>query len=201
MTERVDWARELIASRQNHTPRRLADPGPTEAEMLLLLEAAAAAPDHGQLTPWRFVHVPLVARPALGEAFRSALLERDASATSQQQSDAFDKAFRSPCLLLAVLDLIPREKTIPPLERSISLGCAIQNMLLLAQALGYDSGLSSGQAMNSAALRSTFELNENETAACFVSFGTATKRREPRQRPRPDALLRRLSAHAAKAEF
>jgi nitroreductase len=188
------WAHGLIASRRNSTPRRLAAPGPSREELASLLEAAAAAPDHGQLVPWRFIEVLPAGRAALGEAFRRALLERDESATQAQQHEAAEKAFRSPCLLVAILDLAPRDKAIPPVERSISLGCAIQNMLLLAQAMGYGSGLSSGQAMDSTAIRSTFGLEDDQVATCFISFGTPTKPRPTRKRPGPHEICSRFPA-------
>lgn len=184
----------LIAARCNVTPKRLAEPGPDARQLEQLLHAAAAAPDHGQLQPWRFVHVLPAGRERLGQAFRRALVERDAGAGAPQQQDAYDKAFRAPCLLLAVLDLSPRDKVVPPIERTISLGCAIQNMLLLATAMGYGSGLSSGQAMDSPALRQAFGLHDCEQAACFIAFGRVTQTREPRRRPATSSLLTTLPA-------
>lgn len=172
-----DWARDLIASRQNVTPKRLMPPGPAPTQLEALLDAAAAAPDHGRIRPWRFVLVPAPARNRLGKAFRDALVERDPTATQEQQADALEKAQRAPCLLLAVVDLSARDQVIPAFERVVSLGCAVQNMLLLSRAMGFDSGLSSGQALTSSALRSAFALGQDEHAVCFVTFGTATGRR------------------------
>jgi nitroreductase len=189
MTEAMSSAWELISGRQNFTPRRLVEPGPSANQLELLVRSAASAPDHGELLPWRFVHILQDGRTALGEAFRLALLERDAAATTDQQIQAAEKAVRAPCLLLAVLDLGPREKDVPPVEKSVSLGCAIQNMLLMARALGYGSGLSSGRAMDSIALRNLFGLNEHEHAVCFVSFGTVAKARPMRERPAPSRML------------
>lgn len=185
----LQWAKELIHGRQNFTPRRLVEPGPSPAQLEALLEAAAAAPDHGELNPWRFVLIPDSKRQRLGEIFRSALLERDGEATPQQQLEASEKAHRAPCLLLAIVDLAPKEKPIPAFERLISLGCAIQNMLLLARAMRYGSGLSSGQALGSAALRSAFALSAHEHATCFVSFGTVAKARPVRSRPTSAEIL------------
>jgi nitroreductase len=177
-----------IHQRRNTTPRRLVAPGANLDQLEQLLAAAAAAPDHGQLTPWRLILIPLDKREVLADVFEQALLDRDARAAAPERSAARDKALRSPTLLLAVADLSPREPDIPADERLISLGCAIQNMLLLAQAIGLGSGLSSGQAMGSTALRQAFGLHEHERAVCFVSFGTvaaALSRAKPHQRPAP----------------
>lgn len=48
----------LIVSRRNVSPKRLVAPGPNEAQLDSLFAAAAAAPDHGLLLPWRFVTSP-----------------------------------------------------------------------------------------------------------------------------------------------
>ena len=52
----------LMRSRQTILPKRLAEPGPDRQQLGLILGAAATAPDHGQLLPWRFVRVPQAAR-------------------------------------------------------------------------------------------------------------------------------------------
>eukprot|EP01034_Spumella_vulgaris_P036661 gene36661-45223_t len=58
-------AAALIQSRQTILPKRLGAPGPNVVELAAILEAAAHAPDHGQLQPWRFVLVPDTARTLL----------------------------------------------------------------------------------------------------------------------------------------
>ena len=149
--ELCDAAQALIHTRQNISPKRLAAPGPSPAQLEQLLAAAAAAPDHGQLHPWRFVIIPQDKRALLAEVFAQALSERDPDATPEQIASAREKAQRAPLLILAVAQLGPAEPDIPAPERMVSLGCAIQNMLLTAHAMGFGSGLTSGQAMSSAA--------------------------------------------------
>jgi nitroreductase len=185
------WAAALIEARQTVLPRRLAAPGPDEAQLRQMLEAAAAAPDHDRLVPWRFVVVPEQRRGALGEAFAQALRERDPLATAAQVEQSREKAFRSPLLMLAVVRLDPPSE-VPDDERILSAGCAIQNMLLVATAQGYGSALTSGKAMGSRALRELFALGGNERALCFVSIGTATARKPRPQRPAPDDFVTRL---------
>jgi len=173
----------LIHSRQTVLPRRLAAPGPDSAEQAQILGAAAAAPDHGQLTPWRLVLLPEGARCRLAEVFATALLERDPQATAEQAQQAREKAYRAPLLVLVIGRLHDDNLEIDTGERLISAGCAIQNMLLTAHALGFGAALTSGKALKSAALRKLFALAPGEEALCFVSVGTAVKRRPTRQRP------------------
>lgn len=182
----TDWAAvaaDLIQARQTVLPKRLIAPGPSAPALEQILAAAAAAPDHGQLTPWRFVLVPDEQRATLAEVFAQALIERDASATEQELGQAREKAFRSPVLMLAVVDAACGDPEVDLHERILSAGCAVQNMLLVATALGFGSALTSGKAIKAQALRTCFDLSSSEHALCFVSIGTVTSRKPLRIRP------------------
>lgn len=188
----ADFARALIASRQNIGPRRLHAPAPDAGELALILDAAAAAPDHGLLVPWRFVIVPEDKRHLLGEAFALALIDRNPGATLEEVHAARDKAHRAPLLMLAIARLGPDKEGIPPNERTVSLGCAIQNMLLTAHALGYGAGLTSGQAMPSLRMRTLFSLEDSEQAVCFINIGTPGAYKPLRARPPADSFTSTL---------
>ena len=88
-------AAALIQSRQTILPKRLGGPGPSAAELAQILQAAAHAPDHGQLLPWRFILVPQAARPPLADVFAQALLERDPAATAEQAEQALRLSMRA----------------------------------------------------------------------------------------------------------
>lgn len=179
----AEWVLELITTRQNISPRRLAAPGPDEDQVQRMFCAAAAAPDHGEIRPWRFVRVPPDKRALLADVFAQALIERDAQATVEQIDKAREKAFRAPFLAMAIARLGPCEPEIDPLERMVSFGAAIQNFLLCAHSLGFGSGLTSGQALRSAPLRQLFQLTDGEQAVCCINVGTVIKRRPARLRP------------------
>lgn len=179
----AQWAWALIQHRQTILPRRLGDPGPDEEQVAMILQAAAAAPDHGELLPWRFVAIPAAARERLAAVFAAALLERDPAAAAEQVARAREKAFRAPVLMLAVVRLGRPDDEVPAAERLLSAGCAIQNILLMATALGFGSALTSGKALGSPALRALFALTPEEQALCFVSIGTIAGARRARTRP------------------
>jgi nitroreductase len=185
-TAPTDWAAvaaDLIQARQTVLPKRLVAPGPQGGALDQILAAASAAPDHGQITPWRFVLVPDGQRARLGEMFVQALVERDAQASAEQREQAREKAFRAPLLMLAVVDATRGDPDVDLHERILSAGCAVQNMLLVATALGFGSALTSGKAIKSHALRTGFGLSSDEHALCFVSIGTVASRKPLRLRP------------------
>lgn len=193
-TDTAAMAAALMQSRQTILPRRLAAPGPNARELDAILSAAATAPDHGQLLPWRLVQVPPAARARLADVFGAALLERDAAATPEQVAQAQEKAHRAPLLLLLIVDGLRGDADIDLFERIVSAGCAVQNMLLMATALGYGSALTSGKALKSAGLRKLFGLAHGEHALCFVSIGTVQSRKGSRLRPVPADFFHTLSS-------
>lgn len=188
-------AQALMHSRRNVTPRRLVAPGPDEPQLHALLALAAAAPDHGQLTPWRFVIVPQDQRHRLAAVFAQALLDRDPVATEEQVASAREKAYRAPLLVVAVACLGPREPDTPSLERVVSMGAAIQNLLLGTHAMGFGAGLTSGKAMASNRLRILLDLHDDEQAVCCINIGTATHNKaRDGLRPEPAFFVRTLGS-------
>jgi nitroreductase len=185
----------LTGTRTNVSARRLVEPGPDDAQLAALLSLAATAPDHGQVTPWRFILVPTAARERLAEAFGRALQERDTLAAPDDLAKAREKAYRAPLLLIAVVRLGgDAASDIPPLERAVSFGAAIQNILLGAHSMGFGAGLTSGKAMDSAAMRELCELARDEQAVCCINIGTTTSPRKPRDnRKAPADILRVLA--------
>jgi nitroreductase len=177
------FANALIHSRQHVSPKRLIDPGPNSSQKLEILNAAGAAPDHGRITPWHFYEVSSKSRNLLGNLFADALIERDPSATLNQVDEAKQKAFRGPLLLLATVNLNNELDNIPEQEKIISAGCAIQNILLMANALGYGSGLSSGKALYSQKMRELFLLKDKEQPLCFITIGTISTHKPNKKRP------------------
>lgn len=182
----------LMRERRQVSAKRLVEPGPSAEQIRTLFEAAAQAPDHGLILPWRFVQVSDAARPRLGEAFAAALLERDPPASAEQLQEAHDKARRAPFLALAIARTRDDHPEIPLAERLASLGCALQNLLLTAHAQGFGAGLASGQAMDSKALRGLFGIGDKEQAVCFVVIGTIKTLKPPRVRPAPETFVSSL---------
>ena len=201
----------LIQARHNVSPRRLGAPGPSTQALQAIVDAASAAPDHGLLRPWRFVIVPQAKREKLAEIFALALKDRDPDATAEQLESAREKAFRAPFLMLAIARLTNRDSALPAAigrgaqhpestqgdisdtERLLSLRCAIQNMLLVAQAAGFGTGLTSGQAMASSRLRDLFQLTANEQAVCWINMGTVMKHKPHRLRSASSDYVSQLS--------
>ena len=185
----ADAAEHWLHTRRTTLPKRLQGPGPDAAQKSRILLAASAAPDHQQILPWRFVEVTAAKRNLLAQAFAQALHERDAKASAQELDQAREKAHRAPWLLLAICRTEQPEHDgedhIPTAERLVSLGCALQNMMLMCTALGLGSSLTSGKAMHAQAFRQLFALPAHESAICCLNIGHIQSSRTNRPRPSP----------------
>lgn len=183
----------LMDARQTVLPKRLVEPGPNADELRDWLASATSAPDHDRQRPWRLVLVPAAQRPRLGQAFADALRERDTDATTGQLAQAHEKALRAPVLVVVVVDAACGDPEIDLHERIVSAGCAVQNLLLMATARGWGSGLTSGKAMKSAALRRLLVLGPQEHALCCLSVGSVSARKPTPPRPGVHDIVRTLT--------
>jgi nitroreductase len=183
-------ASQWIALRQTVLPKRLVAPGPDAAELEQLFRAASAAPDHDLINPWRFLIIPEHKRADLGELFALALLERDPSASADQVAQARDKAQRAPWLMLLIVDEAKGCAEIDMHERVLSAGCAVQNFMLQAHAMGYGSALTSGKALKAASFGAGLGLSASEHAICFLSVGSVSSRKPFKARPEVSQFTR-----------
>lgn len=172
----------LIGSRHSVAPKRLLAPGPDAGQLQQMVEAAACAPDHRGLRPWRLIRIGDHQRDALADLFEACLHDRadghEPALLPDDLAKAREKAYRGPTLLLAVLKATPDDPEVPLIERAVTLGAALMNLLLAAHGLGYGAMLTSGRAVRSARFGQAMALADDEQAVCFVSIGTptATKR-------------------------
>lgn len=174
-------ALELVLSRRSLSPRFLIAPTPTPDELALILRAAAAAPDHKNLKPYRFILIPPERRGDLATAFREAKAERDPGAPEAEIERAGEKAYRGAMLLAVVLRIVRDHPRVSVTDQMLAAGAAIENMLLAASALGYAGCLRSGNSATSRRVRLALGLANEEELAAFLMFGTparAPSRRE-----------------------
>lgn len=179
----ADLALALIHSRHSVAPKRLDAPGPSAAELQTIVEAAACAPDHHGLRPWRLVRIADDQRDALADVFEACARDRAPDASPADIDRSREKAYRAPTLLLAVLRLGADDPDVPATERTLTLGAALMNLLLAAHGLGFGAMLTSGHAVRTPRFAQALALAADEQAVCFVSVGTPNgkaKVRNPR---------------------
>src|SRR6187402_3951824 len=77
-------ALDLLKTRRSVKPMELTGPPPSPAELDTLLTIASRVPDHGKLTPWRFIVFEGDARLKAGEIISRVFRERRPDATLDQ---------------------------------------------------------------------------------------------------------------------
>jgi nitroreductase len=154
-----------------------------------MLTIAARTPDHGKLQPWRFVIVDDEQRDALAALLRQALSEEDACATIAHHKKEDEFAHYGGSLIVLVSAPIPDHK-IPMWEQELSCGSAGMNLLLAAQALGYDAGWVTGWRAYSPRVNAAF-CEPGQRIAGFVFIGHSSVELEDRPRPELHEVVRR----------
>jgi len=174
-------ALSLLETRRSPKPRELVGAGPSAEELERILTIAARVPDHGKLTPWRFVTVAEDQRDAFGALLREALAEHDPCATIAHHQKEDDFAHYAGKLIVLVSAPTPNHK-IPVWEQELSCGAAGMNLLLAAHALGYVAGWVTGWRTYSERVRSAF-CGPGERLAGFIFIGHGSRELEDRPRP------------------
>ena len=176
----------LLETRRSGKPRDLVGPGPTREQMERILTIAARVPDHGKLTPWRFVAVADDQRDAFAALLREALSEHDPCATIAHHQKEDEFAHYAGQLVVLVSAPVPDHK-IPVWEQELSCGTVGMNLLLAAHALGYVAGWVTGWRAYSPRVNAAF-CAPGERIAGFVFIGHASRDLEERERPDLSAI-------------
>ena len=171
----------LLETRRSAKPRELVGPGPTPAELERMLTVAARTPDHGKLTPWRFVTVAQEQRGALEALLLDTLAHDNPDATDAHREKERDFAHYAGQLVVLVSAPVADHK-IPLWEQELSCGAAGTNLLLAAHALGFVAGWVTGWRAYSEQVRSAF-CEPGERIGGFVFIGHAGREMEDRPRP------------------
>ncbi len=178
-----------ILSRNSISPRRLALPGPNRGQILKMIAAACAAPDHRRLQPWRFICIANDNRDGLADLFEAAARETHGTMTAAETQRAREKAQYGATLIAVVAEIKTDLADVPPHEQWVSVGAAVQNILLAAQALGFGAMIVSGDKVRTKALRAGLGLSDSEALVGFVAMGTPTKPARDKARPDPKTVM------------
>ena len=172
----------LLETRRSGKPRELVGPGPTAGEMERILAIASRVPDHGKLTPWRFITVANDQRDALAQLLKHALLVEDPEALPAVREKAEQFAHYDGQLIVLVSAPVEGHK-IPVWEQQLSCGTAGMSLLTAAHALGYVGGWVTGWQAYSPMVNAAF-CAPGERIAGFIFIGHPE--RDLEERPRPE---------------
>jgi len=177
----------FLARRRSTSAVTLGLPAPSEADLDTLFRLATRVPDHGKLSPWRFV--------VLGGDDKARFADRlEALAQSRGDTQAVGKLakLKIPPLAVAVVSA-PKAAAIPAWEQELSAGAVCATLLYAALAMGYGANWITDWYAYDADAQAILGLVEGERVAGFLLLGTPREPPLERERPIPAALVSRWS--------
>jgi nitroreductase len=177
---------ELLTTRASNG--KLAEPAPDTVTLQLAFEAAAHAPDHAGLRPWRVRLIRGAARERLGQLMADVVLRENPHSSAQQLDQVRSKAVRAPLILVVGAVLQPHPK-VPEIEQTLAAGAAAHAILLTLHARGYAAIWRTGNAAYDPALKKALGFAAADAIVGFIYAGTAKQPSPNFTRASPDEFV------------
>jgi nitroreductase len=175
---------EALLRRRSVSAQQLGEPGPSRAQLELILTAAARVPDHKKLVPWRFVLIEGEARARFGERLAEILArESPAEATPDRLAIERGRFSRAP-LVVAVVSRVVDNPAAPEWEQILSAGACCQTLCIAANATGFATNWITEWCGYSKGVASALGLAAHERIAGFVYIGSPKLVPPDRERPK-----------------
>ncbi|MDR7331803.1 nitroreductase [Roseateles asaccharophilus] len=178
---------QALLGRYSVGPKHLVEPGPDDAQLATMVQAALHAPDHAELVPYRFKLVRGDARAQMATLFADA-----ARAAGKGEEGAVldaERALRPPVTVAVVARIDLGHPLVPAHEQWAALGGAISNFLTAAHALGFGGKMLSGAKVRNAAIAAAF-CEPGETLLGWIALGTPSRKPAgPSRKPDPGQVL------------
>lgn len=145
------------------------DPVP-RAVIEKLLNAAAQAPNHHKVRPWRFVVFANAGRDKLGEAMAHMALTKNPAVLPEALAAERKKAQRAPVVIAVGVDK-PSGPKVSEIENVCAAASAVENLLLAAQASGLAAIWRTGPAALDAGVKALCGLAPDQHLIGLVYVG------------------------------
>ncbi len=156
---------------QRNSASKLCEPAPSTEELAEVFAAAARAPDHARLRPWRLRLIEGAARQRLGELYAAAAEERQPDIGAAELDKFRRQPLRAP-MLLVVSALLKEHPKVPKVEQLLSAGCAAYACLLALEALGYAGIWRTGEHAFDRRVMAGMGMADNEEIVGFLYIGS-----------------------------
>ncbi|WP_281938812.1 nitroreductase [Paenibacillus tyrfis] len=155
-----------------------------------LLEAGNWAPSHHATEPWRFYVMTGGGRQALAAAYADIAAEgMSGQELEELRAKQAAKAFRAP-VVIAVAVSPSTAKGVSRIEEFAAAHAAVQNMLLMAHALGLGTIWRTGEPAYHPRMKQAFGLGEADAIVGLVYIGIPeTTPSEGKRRPAADKTV------------
>ena len=180
---------DFLALRRSTSAMTLVAPAPSEAQLADLLRLAARVPDHGKLTPWRFVILE-----GDGKADLVQSLEQLAGRKGDPQLAAKLAKLRIPPMAVVVISSPRPGASIPEWEQVMSAGAVCTTFLYAALAMGFGANWITDWYSYDAEACEILGVKDGERVAGVMLLGTPREAPLERERPALPPLVTRWTA-------
>jgi nitroreductase len=177
----------FLKTRKSASAKAMGGPGPNAAQLNEILEIGVRVPDHGKLNPWRFIVFEGAARAGVGAKFKEVWAMRHPEHGADSREFQAGLFMRAP-VVVAVVSTAAQHAKIPVWEQQLSSAAVCFNMVLAAQALGFDAQWQTDWVAYDEAAKAAMGIAAREQVAGLIYMGTSTLPLE--DRPRPDVAAR-----------
>ncbi len=177
---------DYMQKRRSVPAKFMSGPGPDDRQLQKILEISCRVPDHGKLTPWRFIRYGEEKCIALGQKVLARAIERAAEKNKILDKEKIEieknRFCRAP-VVICIVSCAGEHPKIPEWEQILSSGAVAMNMLIAANASGFDAQWLTEWCAYDQALRQDFGLRDNERVVGFLHIGTRLYPKTERDRP------------------
>ena len=181
---------DLLLSRRSGSAKRMKGPGPSPEQIRTLIACATRVPDHGKLTPWRFVIFEGDAREKFGDVLVRALKNAEPDAGGERIEQERTRFLRAP-VVIAAISRVREGIAIPEWEQILSAGAACQTLCIAAHAMGFVANWITEWCAYHPVVRDALGLHAGERVAGFIYLGHPAEPLVDRPRPEFDAIAAR----------
>lgn len=150
---------------------KLMGPAPDREQLDALYRAALRAPDHKELTPWRFIEFSGEGIDRLGELFAEAEYQANPHIDEGTLDAIRKKPKRAPMIIAVIARIVPDQPKVPRIEQLLSAGCAAHGILLAAHAQGLGAMWRTGSFAFDKVVRKGLGLGEHDEIVAFIYLG------------------------------
>lgn len=181
---------DFLLSRRSGSAKAMKGPGPGATELDRILAAGVRVPDHGKLTPWRFIVFEGEGRRRMGDILGAvAAGERDVS--PQRIAQERERFMRAP-VVVGVVSRVREQIPIPIWEQQLSAGAVCMSIVIAAHAAGYVANWITEWCAYHPAVLERIGLKPTERIAGFIYMGQPADPLEDRPRPDIHAITTRF---------
>ena len=177
--------RARLSVRRSAPAQALTAPGPDADTIRDILTLGARSPDHGKMTPWRFVVMGPESRAEIAEQLATMAV---ANGLPGKTLAVLAKLTAAPVSILVVSTARPGAK--PVWEQELSAGAVCMNLEHAASAHGFSSCWITDWYSYDAEAAALFGVADGERIAGFIHIGTLNEAALERERPDIAALTR-----------